>query len=199
MLELRRMFSARDRWVRQAVEYHRDQVKDHIARQDVPLVVAHVLPLGRLDDILRLRDLQEAVRAMMLPLMYRMLGSNDRFTGNGYRVQYEEENRLISSCELLRSGGFEGYADARSRYIAKSSKAGGARWTDAGWVTEDLLYFALRGSEHMRDIVHVNPPLVFLATMHGFQGTRLTFMKGSERVASPTLSPASRSLCRLCC
>jgi hypothetical protein len=185
--ELRQMFLTGTTWLDQVEAFRRARVDLVRSRRAYPNVdvsssfFVHVLPIGRLDQLLDLRPHEEALRGVG-PL--DPAGWSPRFNTFGFQTYVATASKGVPSyAQWFRHGGVEGYA-ATFRFQRSSGPSGVA--IDA--LDRDLLRrvpeFVRTSLERMRSLFSLDPPFAVGIAGFGFVGARIYSADGTRASAA---------------
>ena len=168
--ELRRMFLERGQWLREAKEYHELRVSDVVNGRLGPLesvgarIIAHVLPLGRLDAMMPLQPHEQNLRAKIIPLNVADRGRDWRFTGDGHRSYTTDGATIITYTEILRNGGSEGFGARRTFHL----ESHGRTYIRLEDMTADIIRFVKQALAVGNEWLGVAPPFAVFVSLEGF-------------------------------
>lgn len=165
--EIRRMFLEASEWTREAEDFHRQRTNELLGADfgvhpcHAGMVMAHVLPLGRLRERLDLRPFEDKLIKASLSVG---VGANwsPRFNYDGFIVP---SPRLGVDCEAyvqwFRNGGVEVYSAQFLRIDHQEERASfkAARFTH--WLKQEFPKFI----SCMRDVVEVDPPYAIFVSL----------------------------------
>jgi hypothetical protein len=175
-VELRRMFLARTEWLERATSFHLrriERVQSGHCLQYIPStrgVFVHLLPLGRIDDVLLTQAMEDVLANALQP--FGIYGVGDRFwCSDGFVKQTVVPQRVDAYALVLRCGGVEGF-NHNSFLDDEAEGSGGPMEIYMGELTKHLERFASTYVPLMSSAFNLAPPYWFGASIFRFgEGT----------------------------
>jgi hypothetical protein len=179
--ELRSMFREADAWVKEAEAFRQLRIQAVLV---TPLAIptlkressvfVHVLPLGRLDRLIRLKNHLEYLRTALRPLGEDYSGYSSRFNADGYLIHHDSgNNQILAYSQWFRFGGVEGYDSwvVDSREIAAGQQF---RSLFANDIVKDLRAYLPRALAAMNGL-GIEPPYVVMISLLGITDSRILY------------------------
>lgn len=184
--ELRSMFREADAWIEEAEAFREQRIQAVLA---VPLpiptlkcdssVFVHVLPLGRLDRLISLKNHLEHLRTALRPLGEDYSGYSFRFNADGYLIQHDSgNNQILAYSQWFRFGGVEGY----DSWVVGSREAGAGQQLPslfANEIVKDVRAYLPRALAAMNGL-GIEPPHVVMISLLGITGSRILYGRHGE-------------------
>ena len=169
------MFLTGTTWLDQVEAFRRERVDLVRNRRVYPNVdvsssfFVHVLPVGRLDQLLDLRPHEEALRSVA-PLA--SAGWSPRFNTFGFQTYVATQTNVVPSyTQWFRNGGVEGYT-ATYRFHRDAGPGAPLNGLDRDLVHE-VPAFVHKALERMQLLFRLDPPFAVGIAGFGFAGARI--------------------------
>jgi hypothetical protein len=137
------------------------------------VVFVHIVPLGRLDQVLDLRSRERELIHQLLPLGTK--GFNWRYNADGLLLYREDQNNFIDAyTQVLRFGGIEGLS---AQYLGSTSGLGGSGsplmlWADH--LDSEVTEYVTNTVRVIRDVCEQEPPYAVSVGLYGVKGALIS-------------------------